>query len=552
MAAVEKALILVGGKGTRLRKIVKDVPKPMANIAGKPFLEYLVSDLKQYGIKKITFLAGYKSSDIVSHFGDGSKYGLEIDYSIEQEPLGTGGAIRKVAKDLDSEKWYLILNGDTFYDDSLDKLIEFETASETEAVIAGFNVRDSSRYGALNFDKKTKKLIQYKEKAESSNGYVNGGLYLLKGEFINRLPKEKKFSFEKDVLAFKSKGIQICEMSGLFHDIGVPKAYSDFFISTYVNKKTENELERRILNQISIGGNIFVLQKEVSKGKKDDFFIYKSFDRLKEKHYEITSKDLIIHRFPTGSVETHFIRSLGCIVAHTDPSAIDLGAADLRIENFEYLADLERKSSDFYNQSNHLYLYYNQINRSKIPALFLDRDGVVIKHENYPKNTDNVRLIDEIIPLLKYYQKKGWYLIIITNQSGIGRRYYNEAEYVAINKTMSKLLLKHDVTIDSMLYSPYYKKTDNISYFQYPQKRKPSPGLFFDASSQFNIDLKHSVMIGNRSTDLLAGYWAKLDTLLLYDPLDKKDIDELGQAERKLGLKYKHLNKSLLTEIINQ
>src|SRR3989344_9142075 len=107
-----QALILVGGLGTRLQPVVRDVPKPMADVNGRPFLEYVINHLKKFGVKEIILATGHMHEKIESYFGDGSKFGVKIKYSVETQPLGTGGAVR-LARLLIGER-FLLVNGDTW------------------------------------------------------------------------------------------------------------------------------------------------------------------------------------------------------------------------------------------------------------------------------------------------------------------------------------------------------------------------------------------------------------------------------------------------------
>src|SRR3989304_3798957 len=110
-----KAVILAGGEGTRLREIIKDVPKPMAPVGGRPFLEYLILQLARWDFRKIILSIGYRGSIIKSYFGNGEQCGVNIKYSEEYEPLGFGGALRKAAQMIEDEQ-FIAMNGDSFFD----------------------------------------------------------------------------------------------------------------------------------------------------------------------------------------------------------------------------------------------------------------------------------------------------------------------------------------------------------------------------------------------------------------------------------------------------
>jgi D-glycero-alpha-D-manno-heptose 1-phosphate guanylyltransferase len=215
-----EVIILAGGFGTRLQSMVKDVPKPMADINGKPFLIYILEYLLKNGIRTVILSIGYKKEIIENYFGNSYKT-IKILYSKEDEVLGTGGAIKK-ALSLCKEKNILVLNGDTFFELNLQALIEYHQKREADVTLSLKKMYDFDRYGKVIIDKN--RVLSFKEKGFFSSGFINGGVYIIKRDiFVNY---GKKFSFEE----FLEKNLSILNIcayidKGYFIDIGIPQDY---------------------------------------------------------------------------------------------------------------------------------------------------------------------------------------------------------------------------------------------------------------------------------------------------------------------------------------
>lgn len=219
----DEAIVLVGGLGTRLRPLVSDVPKPLAPIAGRPFLAWLLDRLGDRGIRRTILAAGYLADKVQDAFGD-EWNGMRIEYSIEREPLGTGGAIAQ-ALGLRSADAVHVLNGDTFLDYD-PRALERATREAGCAIgIALVAVPDVSRYGAVAMAEG--RVSKFLEKGAHGPGYINAGSYFLGPEAIARFPASGTFSFERTVLSDCVADGAVCgftETSG-FIDIGVPEDY---------------------------------------------------------------------------------------------------------------------------------------------------------------------------------------------------------------------------------------------------------------------------------------------------------------------------------------
>lgn len=221
--ATDEAIVLVGGLGIRLRAIVSDVPKPLAPVAGRPFLAWLLDHLAAQGTRHVVLAAGYLAERVINGIGKEWR-GMLVDYSIEASPLGTGGAVRQACGKLQGAAAH-VLNGDTFlrYDPrALEQAVHHASADLGMALA---HVDDVARYGAVI--REGKRVSGFKEKGESGPGYINAGSYYLTPAAIQALPSEQAFSFESRVLAPLTLAGRVCgfDATSEFIDIGVPEDY---------------------------------------------------------------------------------------------------------------------------------------------------------------------------------------------------------------------------------------------------------------------------------------------------------------------------------------
>jgi NDP-sugar pyrophosphorylase family protein len=220
-----KAIILAGGQGLRLREVVADVPKPMAPVAGKPFLEYLVLQLKKYGIVETILATGYKSEVVRSYFGGGERWSMKIGYSEETEPLGTGGALKKAAR-LSEDPCFLVMNGDSFLNVDLVRLFEFHLSHGALCTLSLVHRNDAGRYGSVILDENGT-IRSFAEKGGNSAGFINGGVYCFDRRVLPHIG-DGAVSLERDVLpGLTGKGLCGMITTGFFKDIGIPSDYHD-------------------------------------------------------------------------------------------------------------------------------------------------------------------------------------------------------------------------------------------------------------------------------------------------------------------------------------
>lgn len=193
---IEKAFILCGGKGTRLRPLTYEVQKVMVPVNGKPIVEYNIELMKKHRIKTVVLGVGYLSDQIKKHFGSNWN-GLEIGYSQEQAELGTAGALKLASKNFDST--FVMCNGDEIKNIDITKMYEHHKKNKALATLALVEVEDTSQFGVVEL--KGEQIINFVEKPkpeEAPSNLANAGLYILEKEVLDLIP-EGKASIEKDV-----------------------------------------------------------------------------------------------------------------------------------------------------------------------------------------------------------------------------------------------------------------------------------------------------------------------------------------------------------------
>ncbi|MEE0948120.1 MAG: nucleotidyltransferase family protein [Bacteroidales bacterium] len=228
---INEAIILCGGKGTRLKEVVNDVPKPLAPIDGIPFLSILMKFLKAQGIERVILATGYMHEKIENLYGNCYE-GMEIVYSVEQNPLGTGGAIANALRKIKSEN-VLVLNGDSVIKFQLNEIKkQFGEIKKQFSEIKFHSLlilkpmERVERYGAVKtFENR---VTAFEEKSFKEQCLINTGVYILNKEIFNDKAENEVFSFEKDFLEKEvEKGSLFgMECKGFFIDIGVPEDYA--------------------------------------------------------------------------------------------------------------------------------------------------------------------------------------------------------------------------------------------------------------------------------------------------------------------------------------
>ena len=223
---ITEAIILAGGLGTRLRPAVPDLPKCMAPVAGKPFLHFVLQYFQKQGISKFVLALGYKHQ-LIERFirDDFAKQGSAIQFSIEKEPLGTGGAVNLACRQIEGMS-FLLVNGDTFFGINVKALSEFHQSQRADCCLSLKPMARADRYGIVLLNQDDS-IRRFEEKKAHSSGLINGGVYTLQTESFVKENLPEKFSFEKEYL---EKLYSLRRMFGFrqdkyFIDIGLPEDY---------------------------------------------------------------------------------------------------------------------------------------------------------------------------------------------------------------------------------------------------------------------------------------------------------------------------------------
>lgn len=369
MRPYREAIVLAGGFGTRLAHVVPDVCKPMAPVAGRPFLRFIMDQLAAAGFDRAVVADGYRREQIEGFFGPAYR-GMAIEYSPEETPLLTGGAVKRALSRCESD-WVFVLNGDTWLDVDFE-LIEAAAANVPDsisAVIAVKRMRDFERYGTVDVDA-AGSLTAFHEKRPCEEGLINAGVYLLRRDALNNMPE--KFSLESDYFecVVCDGALRAVECIGGFIDIGVPEDY---------------ELAQTMLAPLA---------------------------------------------------------------------------------------------------------------RSWKLAMF-DRDGTINVDTGHLHEPEKLELIPSTVDIMRGYTDDPDYkVVVVTNQAGIAKGLYTEADMHRLHRYMEDELERLGVHVDAWYFCPHHP-----DYTGPCECRKPAPGMLMTAISDFDAKSCDCVMYGDKSSD---------------------------------------------------
>jgi len=247
-----KALILAGGFGTRLKEVISDRPKVMAPINGKPFLEFVIQLLRKNGIKEIVISLGYLGDYIKAYFGDGTNFGVKIEYAVEDFPLGTAGAIKNAQAFL--RETFLVINGDTYIDTDIFKIVDYHILKKSLATITLVKRNKASDWGWVSLNKSGRVRAFIEKPKEDKSGWVSGGYYIFDPKIIKYIEKGKKCSIEKQLfpILVKKKILQGYVLNEDFMEIGKPENYEK--VKEYFSHKKNIVIEVKAPVRISFAG----------------------------------------------------------------------------------------------------------------------------------------------------------------------------------------------------------------------------------------------------------------------------------------------------------
>jgi len=393
--SIRQAVILAGGKGTRLGSLSENCAKPMQKIGQKPFLENLIWNLKRHGFSRFTLLLGYKASSIVDYFGNGSNIGVTIDYVIESEPLGTGGALALAFAQNKLDETFLFCNGDTIFDFNYNDLLCLTLNSSALVGLSLRCVDDASRYGSVELAGTT--VTKFFEKSYAASGLISGGVAVIKKEMASLIPNVA-CSLEVDIFPSLVAKQMMCGRAyeGFFLDIGLPET-----------------LEQA--------------QKTIPKWR-----------------------------------------------------------------------------------------------RKKL--LFLDRDGVLNRDLGYVCSKDKFEWVEGAIEAVKLMNDSGILVIVVTNQAGIARGFYNEHEFQAFMHWINDELRARGAHLDAWYHCPHHPVEGLPPYLVDCECRKPRPGMLEMAMLDWEIDPCDVLLVGDKESDIQAATDCGVRSVL-YHENDGKLID---------------------------
>jgi histidinol-phosphate phosphatase family protein len=369
---VTQAALLVGGRGTRLGPLTETLPKPLAPVAGRPFLDWQIEEVARFGFGRILLLAGYKAEQIRDRYHGRTVRGAALEVVAEPEPLGTAGALRLFAERLDPR--FLLLNGDTLFAINLCDLPL--RAGDALATLALRRTAPGGRYGTVELAADGR-VTGFAARSPDRGGPINGGIYLL--------------------------------------DRGITDWIGEGAVS----------LEAEVFPRLAAVG------------------------RLRGALY--------------------------------DAPFIDIGIPE----------DLERAQAEIPAMGHR-------------PAAFLDRDGVLIEDSGYPHDPALVRWVPGAAAAVKRLNDAGYHVFVVTNQAGVGRGYYAEAQVGVLHRWMAARLAEAGAHVDAFEHCPHHPEAALPEYRRTCRRRKPEPGMILDLLEAWPTDRARSFLIGDKESDLAA------------------------------------------------
>jgi len=263
-----KAVILVGGQGTRLQPLTNFLPKPMVPLLNRPFLEHTIAYLGAYGVEDVILASSYLPGVIRDYFGDGGGLGVSLAYSVEETPLGTAGAVKQVERYLDGT--FIVLNGDIFTDLDIHDMLSVHRSKNSKATISLVSVDNPAAFGLVETDAggRVKRFIEKPSPGDITTSWINAGTYILEPEVLQYVP-EGRYMFERGLfpgLLEKGEPVYGYKYSGYWLDMGTPQKYHRLNVDLLAGKAT-SLLERYPEgNGISCGRRVRIHPSAIVEG----------------------------------------------------------------------------------------------------------------------------------------------------------------------------------------------------------------------------------------------------------------------------------------------
>lgn len=373
---VREALVLAGGMATRLGGPAAEVPKCLQAVAGRPFLDHVVWNLRRQGVRRVVLCTGRLHEAVEAHVGGGSALGVEAVYAREPGPLGTAGAVALGARELTGDLAF-VCNGDSLFDvNQLDLALHLRRASDAVSALSLRREPDAARYGSVVLDPDGR-IATFEEKGVADEALINGGVYCARSSWLSSLP----------VVA--------------------------------------SSLERDVFPALAMEGRLVGVVREA-------FFT-------------------------------------------------DIGTPESLAASQSSVAAWRRK-----------------------PCAFLDRDGVINVNGDYVHTPAAFRFTPGMPEAVRLLNDAGWLVIVVTNQAGIGRGLYTEAEYATFESWIDQRLAEAGAHVDAWYHCPHHPTAGVGEYLRQCECRKPAPGMLLRAIDEWGPDVSRSFMIGDMPKDLEA------------------------------------------------
>jgi D,D-heptose 1,7-bisphosphate phosphatase len=391
---LKQAVLLVGGRGTRLGALTDAMPKPLLPVAGRPFLQYLIDNANRHGLTDIVLLAGYHGEMVEALWGDRSeraaemaREGVHITVIREPKAAGTAGALNYIRDQLDDV--FLLANGDSFFDFNWLDLLIVPAGDDWQARIALRRVADGSRYGSVEMA--NSRIFAFRSVGRSEPAVINGGISIIRRSVVESI------------------------------------------------REVPSSLERDVLPLLAAEGSLY------------------------------------------GRVY--------------DGSFVDIGVPDDYTRAETLMAHVCRR-----------------------PAAFLDRDGVINVDRGYVHRPDQIEWIDGARETIKRFNDAGYFVFVVSNQAGVARGYYSEADISALHSWMAGELQAFGAHVDQFEYCPYHPEATVARYRRMSERRKPGAGMLVGCLERWPVDKSKSFLIGDKPTDLEAAQTAGIRGYLFRGP----------------------------------
>jgi mannose-1-phosphate guanylyltransferase len=256
-----KAVILVGGEGTRLQPLTYYMPKPMVPVVNRPFLEHTIAYLKEYGIKDVILTLSYLPDVIQGYFADGRGSGVNLTYAMEENPLGTAGAVKNTEQYLDGT--FVVLNGDIFTALNLTDIFTFHRSKGAKVTIALTWVDDPSAFGVVETDStgRVQRFIEKPSPDKVTSNWINAGVYIIEPEVLEHVPVNTHYMFEKGLfplLLERGEPVYAYSLSGYWLDMGTPEKYLRLNHDLLLSEAKSHLIHGLNRDRLNLGENVFI------------------------------------------------------------------------------------------------------------------------------------------------------------------------------------------------------------------------------------------------------------------------------------------------------